>query len=79
VKQSLFEFDFNEEEIEREIQVRATERKVTPRPYQNEAVDCIMNRLFVHDDDSTLAVMATGLGKSVVFSEAMRRYSEMVA
>ncbi len=41
------------------------------RPYQEEAVQSIMQRL--EDQKSTLCVMATGLGKTVVLSEVVRR------
>lgn len=43
-----------------------------PRPYQIEAVNNIIFELMVND--STLLVMATGLGKTFVFCEVLRKY-----
>lgn len=45
---------------------------MNPRPYQIEAVNNIIFELLV--GDSTLLVMATGLGKTFVFCEALRKY-----
>lgn len=48
---------------------------VTLRPYQADAVDWVMAG-FAGESDSVLVVLPTGTGKSVVFSEVMRRFSE---
>ncbi|MFH1821191.1 MAG: DEAD/DEAH box helicase family protein, partial [Methanobacteriota archaeon] len=42
---------------------------ITLRPYQQEALDGIYSQLDEHD--STLLVMATGVGKTIVFSHAV--------
>lgn len=44
------------------------------RPYQRECVEQVLVRL--SDSRSTVAVLATGLGKTVVFSEVIRRFLE---
>lgn len=44
------------------------------RPYQNKCVDATFGRLA--ENRSTLVVMATGLGKTVVFAEVARRYRQ---
>jgi superfamily II DNA or RNA helicase len=41
------------------------------RPYQNEATDCVFEEW--KENDSTLVVMPTGTGKTVVFSEVIKR------
>ena len=46
---------------------------VTLRPYQNESVDAVFSE-WEAGNRSTLVVLPTGTGKSVVFSEVMRRY-----
>lgn len=45
------------------------------RPYQRECVDAICARL--RDNRSTVAVLATGLGKTVCFAEVIRRGLEV--
>ena len=63
-------FDFFEPKRPVESVVAASE--VTLRPYQQEAV----NRVFEEWDSgarSTLVCLPTGCGKSVVFSEVMRK------
>lgn len=45
------------------------------RPYQVNAVDGVF-REWESGSQSTLVVAATGLGKSVIFSEVMRRFIE---
>lgn len=45
---------------------------ITLRPYQRDAVDAVFDRW--QTDSSTLVVCPTGTGKSVIFSEVMRRY-----
>ena len=45
---------------------------MTLRPYQVEAVEAVMRTL--ESDGGALLVMATGLGKTVVFSEVARRF-----
>ena len=54
----------------------ATETKptITLRPYQQEALDGIYNQLDEHS--SSLLVMATGLGKTIVFSHAVREFMQ---
>lgn len=44
------------------------------RPYQIKCVDDVFGRLA--ESRSTLAVLATGLGKTVIFNEAVRRWLE---
>lgn len=43
------------------------------RPYQGECVDAVMDE-FGRGVRSTLVVMATGLGKTVVFAEVAQRW-----
>lgn len=42
------------------------------RDYQNECCDCIMEKL--RTEQSTMATLATGLGKTVIFAEIIRRF-----
>lgn len=56
-----------------EVDIRADEG-VTLRPYQREAVDAVFREW--ESNQSTLVVAPTGTGKSVVFSEVMRRWME---
>ncbi len=76
MKQSAFDFDYAPEDVEREIQIVCErDRGVTPRPYQDDAA----NAVYEHWDcgkNRVLVVMATGLGKSVLFAEVMRRWRE---
>lgn len=67
----------NSEDVEREIQLREP-GKVTLRPYQREAVDSVFER-WDAGDVATLVCIPTGGGKSVVFSEVMRRWEERAA
>ncbi len=71
-RQSTFVFDNTD--AEREIQMRRSRTTVTLRPYQVDAVE----RVFEEWDrgaGSTLVCLPTGAGKSVVFSEVMRRWA----
>ena len=45
---------------------------MTMRPYQQEAVDAVFSELQEHR--STLAVLATGLGKTIIFAEVAYRW-----
>lgn len=67
---SLFEDDID---VELEIQSRR-ESAPTLRPYQLEAVDSVF--LEWESVQSTLVCQPTGTGKSIVFSEVMRRWVE---
>lgn len=69
--------DFDSEDVEREIQLRESDA-VTLRPYQREAVDAVFER-WEAGDVATLLVLATGLGKTICFSEVMRRWEETAA
>jgi len=79
MKQVAFDFDAIEpEQAEREIQLVAErDRLVTPRPYQDEAADAVYREW--GQGNKTMVVMATGTGKSVLFSEVMRRWKEQAA
>lgn len=68
--QSLFDYC----DQEREIQLREPDA-VTLRPYQEEAVASVFSE-WEGGSAATLVCMPTGTGKSVVFSEVMRRWSE---
>jgi len=48
-------------------------RQFAMRPYQGECVDAVFAE-FGRGVRSTLVVMATGLGKTVVFSEVVERW-----
>jgi len=50
---------------------------VTLRPYQTESVDCVFAE-WESGVNTTLVCLPTGCGKSVVFSEVMRRICEQV-
>ena len=79
MKQALFEFDYQPEQAEREIQIVVErDRQVIPRPYQDEAADCVYAH-WQRGEKRVLVEMATGLGKSVLFSEIMRRWKEQAA
>lgn len=69
-------FDFEDVDPEREIQLRAPERAITLRPYQLRAVDASFER-WGAGDVATLVCLPTGAGKSVVFSEVMRRWASL--
>lgn len=47
---------------------------LTERPYQNEAVDAVFERLVQNDEPSTLVVLPTGCGKTVVFGMIARKW-----
>lgn len=49
--------------------------KITPRPYQIEALSGIKSQLEMND--STLLVMATGLGKTIVFAHLVGEYMQL--
>lgn len=79
MRQAALDFDYEPEQAEREIQIVVErDRQVTPRPYQNQAADCVY-RHWERNEKRVLVEMATGLGKSVLFSEIMRRWKEMAA
>ena len=70
-------WEFDAEDVEREIQLREPER-VKLRPYQEKAVDSAFER-WGAGDVATLICIPTGGGKTVVFSEVMRRWEELAA
>lgn len=80
MRQVAFDFESIEpEQAEREIQIVVErDRQVTPRPYQNDAADAVYSD-WSNGFKRTMVVMATGTGKSVLFSEIMRRWKEMAA
>lgn len=47
-----------------------------PRRYQEPAINEIVNAYFSHDENRALVVMATGLGKTFVAAESVRRIRE---
>lgn len=66
-----------QDEIERrelEAAKSTSASSVTLRPYQSEAVDAVYAEW--QTVRSTLVCLPTGAGKSVCFSEVMRRWSE---
>ena len=70
-------FDNLKEEIERrELEEARKVRKsdVVLRPYQVESVDRVFEEW--KDSRATLVCLPTGCGKSVVFSDVMRRWFE---
>lgn len=69
---SLFD-DFEDHQPVIEVDVKA-DTGITLRPYQQEAVDGVFREWEEHQ--STLVVAPTGTGKSVIFSEVMRRWME---
>lgn len=69
--------ELDAEDVEREIQLREPEA-VTLRPYQREAVDAVFER-WEAGDVATLVCLPTGTGKTVCFSEVMRRWEEIAA
>lgn len=68
-------FDFDEPDVEVEIQLRQESTGYTMRPYQATAANNVFDR-WAAGDRSTLVAMPTGTGKTVLFSEVMRRYAE---
>ena len=48
---------------------------LTARPYQAASVEAVFDRLVTRDEPSTLLVLATGLGKTVVFSLVAQKWS----
>ena len=50
-----------------------TINKNPPRPYQEEAIQQLVNTFFAGVRNNALIVMATGLGKTFVMAEALRR------
>jgi superfamily II DNA or RNA helicase len=52
----------------------ATTSRITLRPYQLEALDGIHEQL--EQSNSTLLVMATGVGKTIVFAQLAKKYME---
>ena len=74
--QSLFTEIFDDDvDVDREIQLREPEVEITLRPYQIEAVNAVFQR-WDDGDVATLVSLPTGTGKSVIFSEVMRRWLE---
>lgn len=67
--------DIDEEVVEQEIQVRQIDTYYTMRPYQEESVRNVFER-WECGDVATLVCLPTGCGKTVVFSEVMRRFAE---
>jgi superfamily II DNA or RNA helicase len=53
--------------------------RLTPRPYQEEAIQTLVHSFSLsrQAQNRALVVMATGLGKTLVASEALRRMSQM--
>lgn len=49
---------------------------LTPRPYQVDSCEAVFDRLFVRGERSTLLVLPTGCGKTVVFGLVAKRWSE---
>jgi superfamily II DNA or RNA helicase len=68
---SLFT-EWDEEAAQSTIARIASQCEIILRPYQSEAVEAVFSEW--EEVDSTLVDMATGLGKSVIFSEVMRRW-----
>ena len=68
-------FDFDEPDVEVEIQIRQESTGFTMRPYQAEAADNVFAE-WEGGATATLVCMPTGTGKTVLFSEVMRRYAE---
>jgi superfamily II DNA or RNA helicase len=48
---------------------------LTARPYQVAATDAVFDRLIARNEQSTLLTLATGLGKTVVFSFVAQKWS----
>ena len=71
----ILEFDWDQEEVEQRITERSSDTKITPRPYQAEAINNVFDR-WGQGDVSTLVCLPTGTGKSIVFSEVMRRWTK---
>lgn len=71
----VLEFDWDAEDVEQRISERVPDAKVTPRPYQAEAIKNVFDR-WNSGDVSTLVCLPTGTGKSIVFSEVMRRWTK---
>lgn len=65
-------FDTWNEELAKAAIAKTRKQSIVLRPYQAEAVDAAYREWETHK--STMLNMATGLGKSVCFSEIMRRW-----
>lgn len=66
------------QELQELTQVKPTiieNKKIVPRPYQAASVESAFER-WEDGDSVTLVCLPTGTGKSVVFSDAMRQWSE---
>lgn len=63
--------DWNEEQAQQQI-TKTARQKIRLRPYQLSAVDAVYAQW--NNVRATMVNMATGCGKSVVFSEVMRRW-----
>jgi len=76
-KQGFFLFDDLKEEIKRRELQAAKQTKRTDivlRPYQDESVNRVYDEW--QTNRATLVCLPTGCGKSVVFSEIMRRWND---
>lgn len=51
------------------------QRTITPRDYQEATIQSIFNKFFVEGWKSTLAVLFTSAGKTIIFSEVIRRWT----
>lgn len=68
---------FDDTDAEAEIEVRQNRSRFAMRPYQAEAVSNVFIE-WERGNLATLVCIPTGGGKTVVFAEVMRRYSETV-
>lgn len=77
MSQAFFLFDDLKEEIKRrEISAakQTNKEEIVLRPYQSDSVDGVYEQW--KSCRTTLVCLPTGTGKSVVFSEVMRRWSD---
>jgi len=63
--------DWNEAEVQQAVE-RVSHQSIKLRPYQEEAVASVFREWELHK--STMVNLATGMGKSVIFAEVMRRW-----
>lgn len=74
-KHRYLELFVDETDMEGEIQVRQEQNVgIRLRPYQKEAADAVFREW--ETVQSTLVCKPTGTGKSVLFSEVMRRWMD---
>lgn len=71
----VLQFDFDAEDVEQRIAERRPDSGIVPRPYQQLAINNVFER-WNAGDTSTLVCLPTGTGKSIVFSEVMRRWAK---